>query len=48
MALRRAGWNYSQIAEEFGVSSWTIGQHVKKAEAAGAFVEDFEEGKDED
>ena len=41
MALRRAGWTNAKIAEEFGVSGWTIGQHVKKIEAGGAFVEDF-------
>lgn len=53
MALHRAGWSAAKIAEEFGVSSWTIGQHIKKAEASGAFVDEFPdpgemEGEDED
>ena len=47
MALRRAGWNNTKIAEEFGVSSWTISQHIKKAEASGAFVDNFEETEGE-
>lgn len=47
MALRRAGWTNAKIAEEFGVSGWTIGQHVKKIEAGGAFVENlWEEGNE--
>ena len=43
MALHRAGWTNAKIADEMGVSGWTIGQHIQKMEAGGAFVDDFEE-----
>lgn len=32
MALRRAGWSMAKIAEEFGVSSVTIGKHIRRME----------------
>lgn len=42
LALHRAGWSNSKIAEEMHVSGWTIGQHLKKLNTT-AFEEEGEE-----